>query len=269
MKICLLSGKQVSVRIAACLALLVGIIPQASGGEAATATITTSQTSAPFTYTISLHNSGTTNIGSFWYAWNATGYDFLATHPLSVTAPAGWSASVTNLGSGFDGYGIEFIDNGTLLPPLATLSTFQFTSNDTPAQLSGNSIWYTHPPVGTSYVYQGAPQAPGDPGAVFVASVSTVPEPSTLVLTGIGGLVGLIALRRRRAAVVSHALTSAQSGDPLSEQPILDGVQAVPEPSSIVAAMFGVACLCASARLARARTRISSSIVREVVGRPS
>jgi PEP-CTERM motif-containing protein len=196
-------GKLLNVGIAPCFALLLGIANQAFGGESATATITTSQTSAPFNYTISLHNTGTTTIGSFWYAWNATGYNFLATHPLSVTAPAGWSANVTNLGSGFDGYGIEYIDNGALLAPGATLSTFQFTSNDTPAQIGGNSIWYTRPPVGTSYIYQGAPQAPGDPGFQFVASVSTVPEPATIVLAGFAGLGALIAWRRRGSLVKS------------------------------------------------------------------
>jgi autotransporter-associated beta strand protein len=48
-----------------------------------------------------------------------------------------------------------------------------------------------------------------------------------------------------------------------------DSVQPVAEPSSIVALLLGVACFGAAARLARARPSISSSIVRDVVGRPS
>src|SRR5947199_3120082 len=97
-------SRTLTLGIVTCLAVLSRIAPQAWGAESATASITTSQTSAPFTYKISLHNTGTTNIGSFWYAWNATGYNFLATHPLSVTPPAGWTDTVTNLGAGFDGY---------------------------------------------------------------------------------------------------------------------------------------------------------------------
>ena len=107
----------------------------------ATATISTNQTSAPFNYHITLHNSGTTNIGTFWFAW-VPGKDFLPTAPTSIIKPVGWSATVNGSGT-TDGRSIEFIDNSSLLTPGASLSGFGFTSNDTPAQLAGKSPFLT------------------------------------------------------------------------------------------------------------------------------
>jgi hypothetical protein len=194
------------LRYLACVRLFLGAIllavyaVPARAALSGSATISTSQTSAPFTYSITLHNTGTTNIGSFWFAWNPSGYDFLATQPLSVTPPTGWTDTITNLYPGYDGYGLEFVDTGAPLAAGGTLTGFKFTSNDTPAQLAGNSIWYPSPPVGTSYIYQGAPEAPGDPGALVIATVTTVPEPPTFLLAIVAGILGLLTWRRQRAA---------------------------------------------------------------------
>jgi hypothetical protein len=158
----------------------------------ASADVSTSQSSAPFNYNITLHNTGTTNIGSFWFAWNPTGYNFLPTQPLSVTAPANWSYTVTNLYPGYDGYGLEFVDNGAPIAPGGSLTGFQFTSDDTPTQIKSASPWYTQPPVTTSYVCIGTPQA--DPGALV--NVTVVPEPAGLALAGIGAGLGWIVWRR-------------------------------------------------------------------------
>ena len=54
--------------IALCLCLALTTMPT-RGALSASATISTSQTSAPFTYTISLNNIGNTNIGTLWFAW--------------------------------------------------------------------------------------------------------------------------------------------------------------------------------------------------------
>src|SRR3954467_14080982 len=167
----------------------------------ATATISTSQATAPYTYSITLHNTGTTNIGSFWFAWNPSGYDFLATAPLSVTPPAGWTDTITNLYPGYDGYGLEFVAGSSLLAPGGTLGGFTFVSNDSPQALKGNSVWYPNPPVTTSYVYQGFPQAAGGPGSPVVTS--GVPEPSAVLLglsAGGGCLILLAAGRFKRQA---------------------------------------------------------------------
>ena len=59
-----------------------------------------------FDYTIELTNSSssTASIGTFWYAW-VPGEDFLATNPISVTSPTGWSGLITHAGR--DGYAIH------------------------------------------------------------------------------------------------------------------------------------------------------------------
>ncbi len=180
--------------LTACLVCLAGRC--ASAALSATATVSTSQTTAPYTYSIALHNTGTTNIGSFWFAWNPSGYNFLATQPLSVIAPTNWSYTLSNIYPGYDGYGLEFVDNGSLLAPGATLSGFSFVSNDSPQELKSNSIWYPNPPVTTSYVYQGAPL--GDPGAAV--TVSVVPEPAAILLAAAGALavISLTAARHLR-----------------------------------------------------------------------
>ena len=108
-----------------------------------------------YNYTIQLTNSSTSTegIGVFLYAWAESGQDYLATKPLSVTAPANWTGTSMGGGSG-DGYSIQFVANNTtsdLLPPGSSLS-FSFTSADTPSSVYGNSTFYPGTPVGTSFV---------------------------------------------------------------------------------------------------------------------
>jgi hypothetical protein len=161
----------------------------------ATADITTSQTSAPFTYTINLHNTGDTNIGAFWFAWtdHPRDYDFLPTSPTNIVMPSGWVAPVTHSLVPGDGYGIEFYSiGGNLIGPGQSSSAFQFTSKDSPSTLAGDAFF---PPfkVTNSFVYIGFPQ--GDPGFEFVA---TVPEPVSAGAVAVFGCIAL-ASRRKRA----------------------------------------------------------------------
>ena len=152
--------------------LLAGIIP--SG------VITSTPDGSNFDYTITLSNSSASNasIGTFWYAW-VPGEDFLATSPVSVSQPTGWTESVTNMGAG-DGYAILFISNGSAdnVQPGSTLD-FGFTSADTPAEVNGDSVFYPGTPVGTSFVY---PQGPfSDSGYVFV--VTSAPTLKSIAVT--------------------------------------------------------------------------------------
>jgi hypothetical protein len=77
----------------------------------ASGVISATAAGANFDYTITLTNasSSTAGIGTFWYAWTP-GADFLATRPISVSAPAGWTGSITHSGAN-DGFAIEFIAN--------------------------------------------------------------------------------------------------------------------------------------------------------------
>src|SRR5437588_3179346 len=51
-----------------------------------------------YNYDITLNNTGTTTIGTFWFAW-APGVNYLPTKPISESNPAGWSALLTGPGN--------------------------------------------------------------------------------------------------------------------------------------------------------------------------
>ncbi|HEY7087452.1 MAG TPA: hypothetical protein VH518_05135 [Tepidisphaeraceae bacterium] len=160
----------------------------------ASATISTPQTSAPFNYTITLHNTGDTNIGTFWFAWTATpaSYDFLPTSPTNIGMPAGWIAPISHSLFPGDGYGIEYYNVSGSPISAGGSQTFTFTSNETPATINGPAFFPGNN-VSTSFVYIGFPQS----DAGFKFNVQVVPEPTCVMLGSIGGLIGF-AMRRRR-----------------------------------------------------------------------
>ncbi|HTQ40336.1 MAG TPA: PEP-CTERM sorting domain-containing protein [Pirellulales bacterium] len=166
----------------------------------ATATISTAQTSAPFNYTIQLHNTGTTTIGTLWFAWIPLGptYNFLSSQASNITVPTGWTGFSTGTAFGGDGYGIEMYDIGGSGDLIASggNATFGFTDSESHTQLMQNANFITSDKVTTSFIYVNSPE--GDPGFQF--NVQVVPEPSGMVLAGLGGLAGLTIWRRRRAA---------------------------------------------------------------------
>ncbi len=121
----------------------------------ASAVISSTPAGPNFDYTIDLSNSSssTTSIGTFWYAWTPQPFqDLLATKPVSVSAPAGWTDEIINVGSS-DGFSIEFNASGIASVPAGTSLDFGFTSPDTLASVNGNSPFYPGTPVGTSFVY--------------------------------------------------------------------------------------------------------------------
>ena len=125
-------------------------------GITASGVISSTPDGSNFDYTIDLSNSSssTASIGTFWYAWIPQPFeDFLATNPVSVSPPAGWTDTITNIGSS-DGFAIEFISTGSAdnVQPGSSLD-FGFTSADTPASVNGDSVFYPGTPVGTSFVY--------------------------------------------------------------------------------------------------------------------
>ena len=137
--------------------------------------------SQTFTYGINLTNTGTTAIGTFWYAWLPPDnvYDFLISRPTAVSDPAGWTHVVLGSNNGRDDTSIRWVNTTTPLAPGNSL-TFSFTTLDNFATVTGNS--YSGYPVGYSYISTGAPET--DPGALvnIAPGVSTIPEPASLSL---------------------------------------------------------------------------------------
>jgi hypothetical protein len=157
----------------------------------ASATISSTPVAGGYSYTIALANSSTSNsaIGTFWFAW-VPGQDYLATNPISVTPPAGWTDQVTNNGSA-DGYAIQFVSTNPAndVQPGSSMN-YSFTSTDAPASVEGTSAFYPSTPVGTSIVYPGVPGT--DAGhelvvtaaapAATLASIAIAPANPTIAL---------------------------------------------------------------------------------------
>jgi len=158
----------------------------------ATASFTYTQpTAGTYEYDLTLNNTGTTTIGTFWFSW-VPGAGFLSATPTNVQAPAGWADTITNAGRA-----VRWTTSTNLLTPGASESGFIFDSTLSPAALEAifpGPGTGTGDPVDTFYVYIAAPLA--DPGFGGVAAVAT-PEPNTWLTLGVG-LAGLAALKLRR-----------------------------------------------------------------------
>ena len=174
--------------------ILVAVIAASTAyaqGEIGTAQLSWAQNGGSFyAYSITLNNTGSVPIGTFWYAWTP-GELFLPSYPLSERVPTGWVAFVEG------NYSIEYVaDSGYALGAGSSLD-FGFNSTDTPTALAGDFSSYPGTPIGTSYIYSGKPDVFGgsDPGYEFV--VESVPEPSVLGLLTVGFL-GLASACRRK-----------------------------------------------------------------------
>jgi hypothetical protein len=176
------------------LLLCVAIARPAFSQLAATATISALPDGPNFDYTISLTNTGNTNIGTFWFAWTPPGmpieYDFLPSAPSSTNQPTGWLGPVS---PGFPGYSIEYYNlTGSAIAPGQT-GTFLFTTPDSPATLQGTTFGF---PRTISFIYAGQPEM----GSTAEVIPVFVPEPSTCALLTVSGMGLLVFARRRRQA---------------------------------------------------------------------
>ena len=111
-----------------------------------------------FDYTMKLTNSSSSNagIGTFWYAW-VPGEDFLATSPISVSPPVGWTDTITHSGSGRRLRHPVCCEQLGIRRTARQLDEFCVQSADTPASVNGNSVFYPGTPASTSTVYPAGP----------------------------------------------------------------------------------------------------------------
>jgi hypothetical protein len=153
--------------------------------ESASATIAATQLGpSSYQYTITLDDTGSTTIGTFWFAWIASPFeDFLASRPTGVTPPPGWTDQITHTSGSTDGYGILWTapSSSSYLQQGKSL-TFSFTSSEPPSSVFGNSPFYPGTPELTSFVYSGAPEA--DPGFQFLVTPASPPPAFTAPANG-------------------------------------------------------------------------------------
>lgn len=128
-------------------------------------------------YDITLRNTGTTTLGTFWFAWTP-GADFLPSRP-AASNPAGWTSSIQGENSSTNGSSIEWIasSSGARVAPGASLAGFSFTTIDAPAALAGNSPIHPQTPALTSTVYSAIPFS--DSGFQFTAAAPNSTNSST------------------------------------------------------------------------------------------
>jgi hypothetical protein len=127
-------------------------------------------------YAATVHNAGTTTVGTFWYAWIPS-LDFMPDAPQNIAVPAGWVGYMQGGLTG-DGYSILWYATSSTadIPPGGDLSGFAFDSADPPSVMTANSPVFTHPYVtATSYLYIGFPE--GDLGYQFISTVNSAPPP--------------------------------------------------------------------------------------------
>lgn len=168
----LLAGRYVGVcvRVLRLICPILGVTSLVSGAEKASASLTFSQlNSNTYHYSLTFNDIGTTNLGTFWFAW-IPGQDYMPTVPTNISSPASWTAAIVHSGQG-DGYAILFQANSAAaaVTPGNSLTGFAFDSATTPQQMAGPSMFYNNPPVLTSFAYTG--MAFSDSGYEFVVTL--------------------------------------------------------------------------------------------------
>jgi hypothetical protein len=164
----------------------------------AAATYTFSQVSpTTWNYELTVTDTGTTPIGTFWFSW-LPGQGFMNTAPISAAAPTGWVAQTTNGTAVGDGFSERWVDNAGGLMPGQSISGLSFISATTPTQIAGRSAFHGGIPELTSDVYTGAPLIGADaPLVATLATTSAAPEPSSVVLIMLAGVLLLAGQWRR------------------------------------------------------------------------
>ncbi len=168
-----------SLRIA--FAVAAGFTASIVSGRAQSASATISGVAAGggnYDYTITLQNTGSANLNSFWYGWTTSGNN-LPSNPTSAANSLGWANNL-------DGNSIQWVNStGTALTP-GQSGTFNFVSSSTPSAI-------TTLPSGESVAYVGAIDfTQGNAGSstpVLSPALQPVPEPSTVSLLVAGVLV--------------------------------------------------------------------------------
>lgn len=164
-----------SVRLALAAAAALAASTLSSDAQSASATISDVPAGGGmFDYTITLRNTGPTNLSGFWYGWTTSGNN-LPSNPTTAGNSLGWVNTL-------DGNSIQWSISGLGLAP-GQSGTFTFVSSSTPTAIttppSGESVAYVH---GIDFS-QGVA---GDSTPVFSPSLVATPEPSSLGLLAAG-----------------------------------------------------------------------------------
>lgn len=169
--------KLIPIRFALALAAGLAVSIVSSQAQSATATISgVAAGGGVFDYTITLQNTGTTSLDSFWYAWTLSGNN-LSAAASNPGSSLGWidTALEGNTSISWEG------NSGNTLA-VGQSATFTFDSTETPSAIttlpSGESVAYVNG-TGPNTFEQ---NDPGVASPVFSPTLVAVPEPSSLGL---------------------------------------------------------------------------------------
>lgn len=144
----------------------------------ATATIASSPSDGGlYHYNLVLTNTGTTDVGTFWFAWKP-GAGFMTQAPSDIQSPTNWTEKTTE-----NGAAIQWVAT-TPIAPGTSVSGFSFFSPLTPAEMAAASS-AGGPAVDLAFVYIGAPL--GDPGAQITPTASQLSATATIASTTANG----------------------------------------------------------------------------------
>jgi len=172
-----------SIRLSLAVATVLATAIVSSHAQDVTATLSWVAEGNSYDYTVTLKNTGSVALNSFWYGWTTSG-DNLSSEPSSAGNSTGWANTVSGnsiqwVNTSYSYYGYTYY-YGTSLEPGAS-ATFTFVSSSTPAEITAS-------PSGESVAYVGAIDFSqgnaGDSTAVFSpALVSGSNSPPLLAVT--------------------------------------------------------------------------------------
>ena len=144
-------SKTTSIRLLLAISAVLAAATVSSHAQSATATISWVAAGSSYDYTVTLHNTGSVNLNSFWYGWT-TGGNNLPSDPSNAGNSTGWNNTVSGnsikwVNGTYTLYGYTYY-NGTPLAPGASAS-FTFVSSSSPSAM-------TTSPAGKSVAYVGA-----------------------------------------------------------------------------------------------------------------
>ena len=145
------------------------LLSETASGQLQLVSTTGAQANPVFNYNLTVTNTGTTPLGTFWFGW-LPGENFLPSVPTSPANPTGWTSALMGVGNSADGSSIQWVAQsaGADIAPGQSLSGFDFSSADSPSVLAGFSPQHSTSHAMTSFVYGGGPFSDG--GFEFVVT---------------------------------------------------------------------------------------------------
>ena len=183
-----MTNASISTRLALALAAGLGFAAVSSHAQSASATISdVAAGGGNFDYTVTLFNTGSTDLESFWYGWTQSGNN-LPSDPTTPGNSLGWANDL-------DGNSIMWAGSAATELTPGHSATFTFVSSSSPAAMTASGVGASVAYVGGIDFSQGVS---GDSTGAFTPTLVSAPEPSSVALLAAGmGILG-VGLRLRR-----------------------------------------------------------------------